>query len=412
MDRRPPLACEPLIRHVRIRNYRGIGNCDVQFKPLTVFVGRNGAGKSNFLDALRFLMEGLQTSLDHALRERGGIDAVRRKSQGHPRNFAVEVDMQLDEHEGATYGFEVAARKKGSFIVKQERLRVYHLGTGQERGAFRVTAGVVDNQAGEVMPPAQIDRLYLVNASGLPKFRPVYDALLSMGFYNLNPEQMKEPQNPDAGELLRRDGSNVASVIGRLKSDAPSSLSRVWTYLDAIVPGVEEARRVAMGQKESLEFRQKVKGSPSAWRFHAHSMSDGTLRALGALVAVAQLYERRGSVRFVGIEEPETALHPAAASVLVDALREASRHTQVAVTTHSDDILESIDLETDGLIVVQSDEGTTEMAPVDATSRKAIRDHLYTPGEMLRMDQLTADEADLERQRQGTLFDLLKAGRE
>src|SRR5688500_13383564 len=88
-------AAPAFLREVRIRNYKSIGKCAVSFRPVTLLVGRNGSGKSNFLDALRFVTEGLQSSLDHAIRTRGGIDNVRRKSTGHPRNFAIELDIAL-----------------------------------------------------------------------------------------------------------------------------------------------------------------------------------------------------------------------------------------------------------------------------------------------------------------------------
>jgi len=403
-----PRSPEPLVETVRIRNYKSIGGCDVSLGRLTVLVGRNGAGKSNFLDAMRFVKDALQTSLDHAMRERGGIDAVRRRSTGHPRNFAVELRINISEDSIGTFAFEIASRPKGGYVVKQERLRLVHAGLGHETARYAVSEGQITESSEAVNPPAQKDRLYLVAASGLPTFRPAYDALLAMGFYNLNPAVMKEPQSPDAGELLHRDGSNIASVVARLKADAPGELKRVWEYLDAIVPGIQEVARVAMGPKESLEFRQRVRGAEAPWRFQANNMSDGTLRALGALVAATQLFERTDTVRFVGIEEPETALHPAAAGVLMDALREASARTQILVTTHSDDLLEHLDLETDALRVVQSDEGTTEIGEVDEPSRKAIREYLYTAGEMLRMDQLEPSESDLVRQRQGSLFETLK----
>lgn len=63
-------------------------------------------------------------------------------------------------------------------------------------------------------PPAAVnDCLYLVNASGLPEFRPLYDALSHMGFYSLNPDRIRDLQFPDPGDLLARDGSNIASVL-------------------------------------------------------------------------------------------------------------------------------------------------------------------------------------------------------
>ena len=41
------------ITRVALRNYKSIAGCDVALAPLTILVGQNGAGKSNFLDALR-----------------------------------------------------------------------------------------------------------------------------------------------------------------------------------------------------------------------------------------------------------------------------------------------------------------------------------------------------------------------
>jgi predicted ATPase len=133
-------------------------------------------------------------------------------------------------------------------------------------------------------------------------------------------------------------------------------------------------------------------------------MSDGTLRALGTLIAVNQLARRIGPVSLVGIEEPETALHPAAAGALMDALREAASHTQVLVTSHSPELLDQVNLETDTLLAVFSRDGNTGIAPIDLASRTVIRNHLYTPGELLRLDQLAPDKKDLKRQAQLDLF--------
>jgi len=78
-----------------------------------------------------------------------------------------------------------------------------------------------------------------------------------------------------------------------------------------------------VGPKETLEFRQTIGGAKNPWRFPAANMSDGTLRALGILVA---LFQPGGSGRIplVGIEEPAVALHPAAAGVLMHYVRPPS----------------------------------------------------------------------------------------
>ncbi len=89
----------------------------------------------------------------------------------------------------------------------------------------------------------------------------------------------------------------------------------------------------------------------------------------------------------------------------MDALREAAVHTQIIVTSHSPDFLDQIDTEEDELLVVESRDGTTVIADADSSSVEMIKDHLYTPGELLRMDQLQPDEASIQRQlRQLSLF--------
>ena len=395
-------TANPFLRQISIRNYKSIGSCDLDLGPLTVIVGRNGSGKSNFLDALRLVADGLQASLDHAIKSRGGIAAVRRRSTGHPRNFAIRLVMNLRNWNTATYEFEIGSQPEGGFFVKQEKLRIV-AASDRVVANYAVEEGKVEGSV-QNMPPAARDRLYLVNAAGLPEFREVYDALLAMGFYNVNPEAMKESQSPDAKELLHHDGSNIASVIARLKSDEPKIAERITKYLATIVPGITDVDRVALGPYETLEFRQDVESAKHPWKFYAASMSDGTLRALGTLVAVTQLAARKEPVRLVGIEEPETALHPAAAGALMDALREASVRTQVLVTTHSPELVDQIDPEKDKLLAVQSTQGSTEIGPVDAACREAIRDHLYSAGELLRMDQLQIDPDDLERQKQMEMF--------
>jgi predicted ATPase len=401
-----PHSDRSFLRRVKVQNYKSIGRCEVQLSALSMLVGRNGSGKSNFLDALRFVVDGLQTSLDHAMKSRGGIGSVRRRSTGHPRNFGIELELDLTGFRVATYGFEIAPEAEGKFVVKREHLKIEAPPNRKVIARYDVSAGSVIDASVNNMPPVASDRLYLVTAAGLPDFRHAYDALLSMGFYNLNPDSMKELQSPDAGELLHRDGSNIASVVARLRRDKPSVMKRLKGYLETIVPGITEVDRIALGPRETLEFRQQVAGSEHPWRFYAGSMSDGTLRSLGALLAVSQLAEGKSAVSLVGLEEPETALHPAAAGALMDALREASAHTQVLVTTHSPDLLDQVSPETDGLLAVVCRGGKTEIALIDAASMLAIKDHLYTPGELLRMDQLEPDEEDLKRQRQLRLFSI------
>ena len=371
-----------MVTRVALRNYKSIAACDVRPEALSFLVGPNGCGKSNFLDALRFVAEALRLSLDHALRDRGGIQEVRRRSGGHPNNFGIRLEVRLPRAEG-WYAFRVAAKPGGRYSVQQEECFI----AGEDgRGSYKVENGKVIASTMPNPPACASDRLYLVNVSGLDVFRPLYDALSGMGFYNLNPEAIRDLQAPDPGELLKRDGSNLASVLSALDSHRKRAVER---YLAAITPGVTGVAPLTMGTKLTLDFRQEVRGAKHPWRFLASNMSDGTLRALGVLVALFQGNGETPARRhLVGIEEPESALHPAATGVLIDSLTEASQLTQVIVTSHSADLLDNDAIPDSSILAVLSEHAETRIGPLDEAGRSALRDHLFTAGELLRIDQL------------------------
>lgn len=392
----------PFIARVKLRNYKSIARCDLALGPLTYLVGQNGAGKSNFVDALHFVADALSGSLDNALDVRGGLSEVRRRSGGHPTHFGIRVEVRLGDNRNGYYAFEIGAQQAGGFVVQKEECGI---GEAAEGPRFTVERGQVIRHSETVFPAVTADRLALVAAAGIPAFRPVFDALTAMGFYNLNPKVIRELQKPQDGSLLKPAGENMASVIGYLARHAPDRKRLVEEYLTQVVPSVHGVQRIAVGPMESLEFRQDASGAQHPWRFLANSMSDGTLRALGVLTALFQ-----GSVEreptLVGIEEPELALHPAAASVLREAISRASERTQVLLTSHSPELLNAPEIEDSQLVAVEFRDGTTVLGPVDQASRTMLQEQLYTAGELLSLNQLSPDEAVLARNenRQLVLF--------
>lgn len=378
------------LTRVRLTNYKSIATADVSLGNLLLLVGPNGSGKSNFLDALRLTSESLQASLDLALRDRGGAAEVRRGFPSEEDHFAVHLeftgDLGPDLPFTGRYGFEIMATPDGGFRVSDEYCAVD--ADYSPDGQFRVTEGRLEDASERVMPPVSDQRLYLVAAAGLNAFRPVFDGLAGMRVFNLSPDAMRRPQPPVTGEYLDRDGGNIASVLGRLDRDEPEkgAKARVEEYLHQIVPGMQRVRRVDLGRWETLQFIQDMTGTKTLNTFYASSVSDGTLRALGVLVA---LFAGTGSTLSpVGIEEPESALHPAATGVLLDALRDASGHRQVIVTSHSPDLLDRHDFDLSELRAVRLINGETVIGELDQAGALALREDLYTPGELLRTDQL------------------------
>lgn len=379
-----------LIKKIVLRNYKSIANCDVDLTDFTLIVGPNGAGKSNFIDAIRLVADGLHTTLEHAIRSRGGINEVRRRSGGHPTHFNVAFHLNLGTTGDAFFAFQVGAKERGGFVVQREKASV--TGEGIRAAFYDVEQGTIKSASEEltVTPKIVTDRFFLTTVSGVTAFRPLFDALSNMAFYNINPSVMREPQPNDPGDVLARDGANISAVIRRLTESHDPKLERIQEYLRAVVPGIESVSHKAVGQRETLEFRQKVQRSGHPWHFDATAMSDGTLRSLGVITGLFQFAGRSNPiVPLIAIEEPESTIHPGAASVIMDAILEASHEEQIIATSHSPDLLDHVRLKDSQILAVTNNAGETTIAPINEAALSVIREQLYTPGELLRKGQLT-----------------------
>ena len=383
-----------MIRRVKIRNYKSIKNCDVELGPFTILVGRNGSGKSNFLDAIRLVSEGLrepQIQDSWALLPWG---AVADNGFSISESW-IMLEIDLDDDTVATYSLCLGVRLPAGFTVLNEQLIIRK--DKEIKARYSCSNGEISASSG-FMPPASANRFYLSRASVVPEFRPVYDALSSTAFYNLEPEAIRKEEDASPQLLLTRDGANLASIFGSLASARPEVKERVLAYMAVVVPEYSDIEHWANGRYSRLIFhRADPHGEPRT--LYSLGISDGTLRSLGILVAINQLASDGRPIRLVGIEEPETALHPAAAGALMGALREAATHTQVLVTTHSADLLDRFDPdEGDHLLLATMSGGATHLTEIDPASKRIIRKHLDTAGGLLRMDQLEPDPADLDRQ--------------
>ena len=249
--------------------------------------------------------------------------------------------------------------------------------------------------------PVPPNQLFLpFSAISDPTSRPVYDFLMRMKLYNLVPSLLREREQYDPAWGLAEDGEYAASVLKKV-SGTPAK-DRIFEYLKQILPALLDIDTVLF-QDLSLDIAFQEEFAGTTRIFWPREVSDGTIRALGILLALFQ-----PNIGFVGIEEPEIALHPGASAVLLDALREASEQKQVLVTTHSPDLLDLMDLTSDTILAVSRSTGATVIGPIDAVGMSVIREGLYKPGELMRMEQLVPDP-DLPDPRLVQLFDLERA---
>lgn len=394
----------PFLRPVRIQGYKSIASCNVMLEPLTILVGRNASGKSNFIDALAFLRDIVKLGTKEAVKRHGGAEAILCRMQ-QDRVVSIEIECEYSisgdaDRWRATYRIDMEFPKTRSAKIRGEALRIAHgigwLGYTNEAG--RVTCrGAGDQQQQRMWKVKERPFLDAYSDTPVPEFLECLEAITT---YNFNPEAIRLPQKPAPDGFLERDGSNLASVIETTREAEEWAIERAGRYLFAITKVAGFAGVLQSGGYETLRFRVTCNSHSEPLEFPAASMADGTLRAFAALVAVFQMVLPHGSPSVVAIEEPETALHPAAMRALVDALDEATLRTQILLTTHSTEMLDNPTIRPENVRVVQMIDGQTVIGPVDEASVEIVQRKLDTLGGLERQNQLEPDLDDQERQRQ------------
>ena len=399
-----------LINRIKIRNFKSIASCDVSLTSLSVLVGLNGAGKSNFLDAFQFLSDACNTTLDTAIRNRGGLTAVRRKSSGHPNNFGISVFMNLADGRSAHFAFEVAALPNERFEVRKESATISD-SDPLKFFEYQVEKGkLVRFSESNFNPDIRSDRLFITSVAGIKPFDQLYDSLSAMSVYDINPDEFRFPQPHESGDILKPSGQNLPSVLRRLNEASPDTYKRITEYLRGVVRGIELVEPRSLGPTETIQFSQLVQGAASPWRFDALNMSSGTLRSLGVLLALFHRLPNQTDIfPFIGIEEPEGTIHPGAAAVLMDAILEASKTRQIVLSTHSPELIDHPGIKDNNILVVTSTMNETRIGLADNASRQAIRDNLLTAGELLRANQLENTKEQPRALSQADLFKSLDA---
>ena len=406
-----PSSKPAFLRRVRIRNYKSIAFCDVTLEPLTILVGRNATGKSNFLDALGFLSDVVVRGVREAVRAHGGRDAVLCRSAETPC-VTIEVEAAHQAQNGeqswdATFAVEVGLPVEGPSHITREtfsfRNHNHDLQPGYRVDDGLLTVSLGGNRAAQISGYS-VDRPHLNLHQNTKPHKSLYFILEQFTAYNFNPALMRPPQVNTPGSFLKSDGSNLASVYKATEAADPAAAKRAARYLNAIARSVEFAGVLPAGGYEILEF--DTSRNLDAWngplrepeRFPAASMSDGTLRAFAALMAAFQTVKPYGSPSLVAIEEPETALHPAAMRALVAALDEATWRTQIVITTHSPDLLDAEEVKPANIRVVQLVDGRTVIGPVDEANVEIVKRELNTLAGLERENQLIPDLDDQDRQ--------------
>ena len=122
-----PFESRVFINRVKIENFASIHSCDVQLGPLSILVGPNAAGKSNFIRAVGFALS--SDSLPDTVRMFGGMDALlhRRADGSTAESFTIQMSfirINNDAFDGtrAEYSIEIGRDRSNHPLIIRETL--------------------------------------------------------------------------------------------------------------------------------------------------------------------------------------------------------------------------------------------------------------------------------------------------
>jgi predicted ATPase len=350
----------------------------VRLAPVTVLIGPNASGKSNVLDALRFLQgAALDYSLGEILRGhiegqreiwpgiRGGtVEAARSGTTG----FALTTEWVAFPYTREPLAFqkhvlkvdtqgEVAVEEEGLFSADGDVLFHTHapsLGTSMGRtedGGLRVASPAfgkgnfqLDTLSSSRSLLAQLGIEGRAATVAQHFSQLVRSSLRGIIFLDIQPARMRD-YKPENGGQLGVSGENVSPALLAL-SQQEGRLQDVVDWLSEFcAPEIERIDFDCTQLREVMMFLVERGGR----RVSARSVSDGTLRFLGHLVAL--LTCAPGTL--VVLEEPDAGLHPSRIHLLAELIERIAkdREIQVLATTHSPTLLAHLSHEALGNVV-------------------------------------------------------------
>lgn len=332
----------PRVVRLKVENYRTLRNLKIdRLSPFTVLVGPNGSGKSTFFDIFAFPGDCFTDGVRRACDNRGGIAEMRSRGTTGPVTVEITYESLVTLNKRSTrrkltYHLSLG-EDAGRPVVEKELLRWSgNPGPGRpthvidsERGSGRIA----DQESGE-KEEHSLSHPDLLAVSALGQFRnhPRVMALKDfvsswyMSYLNVDDERRSPVAGPQ--ERLSKTGDNLTNVLQYLKENHPSRLENIIEQLKEAVPGLGEVTyKTSPDGRLVLLVRDQQFEEPVPARY----VSDGTLKMLAYSTVLADPFPSP----FIGIEEPENFLYSSLLPGLAARCREATRNSQVLVTTHS-----------------------------------------------------------------------------
>jgi predicted ATPase len=330
-------------RKLRLKNWKNFEDTgEVEIPDRLFLVGPNASGKSNFLDAFRFLRD-LVASFQEAVARRGGVSALRcLAARRYPD---IELRVELEAQEGKHWTYALAFKQDNQRRPQLEQEIVEY------DGKTLLSRPNADDRA----DPERLTQTYLEQVNANREFRDIAAFFASIRYLHIVPQLVREPDRSVGRANDPFGGDFLEQVAKTPEKTRQSRLNRIKAALQVAIPQLQEIElwRDARGTPH-LRGKYEHWRAQGAWQTESQ-FSDGTLRLMGILWAVM---DGQGPLL---LEEPELSLHPGVVRVLPQMLARVQRRSgrQVFLSTHSPDLLndEGIGLD-EVLLLIPGREGT------------------------------------------------------
>ena len=362
------------LKRIEIKGFRSIKDITLEFRPLNVLIGANGAGKSNLIAFFKLVNELMAGRLQQHIGSTGRATANLYFGPKTTPQLEAEIEFEVDNGI-TTYQMRLFHAAGDSLIFAEESLFFHQSGYFQPK-SVSLGGGHQETRIGEKLDEGDVTATtlrYLLNRCR------VYH------FHDTSPTaRVRQYCYVGDNRWLMPDAANLAAILHELKSRENTSYRRIVTTVRQVAPFFEDFDLVPSGPGERdiiLNWRHRS----SDLIFGPHQLSDGTLRAICLISLLLQPKETFPCL--IVVDEPELGLHPYALNVIASLFRAASHHTQVLISTQSSAFLDSFSPE-DVVVVERNDEVTAFDRPDSEKLEVWLED--YSLGEIWEKNVLGA----------------------
>jgi predicted ATPase len=334
--------------HIELYSWKNFRKVSVDVPERVFLVGPNASGKSNFLDALRFLRDLASRTggLQRACAERGGVSKLRCLAARQDPDIGLTVELANGDKATWRYEIKFNQEARGKRLPRLTREAVYKNGR-----AILERPNTEDRQ-----DPLRLTQTALEQINLNIEFRELAQAFEKISYLHLVPQLIRSGGVAHNGDSEEAYGRNFLERLARTNERT----------LNARLSRIREALVIAVPQLNELRLERDERGVPHLigtyehWRPKAakqteEQFSDGTLRLFGLLWS---LQEGDGPLL---LEEPELSLHSGVVRRLPELIHrlQRKRKRQVFISTHSVELLSAPGLGAEEiLMLIPSPEGT------------------------------------------------------